>query len=777
MDFYFTDRKFNLLGVASTDGSTDISLANEEDKLSIEDSVRTLAGSLFYGPESRKQAESMSALGNYVLYKDESGRSVWTTIMEINNDPLAGECVFLAEDAGVDLINELVGPYTADKAYPIASYISRFTADSGFKIGVNEISNLSRKLEWESEESTALARILSVATQFDNAELEFRFEVNGLEVVERYIDIFKKRGKDERVTLYVDKDINRITTSGNIYDLGTSLVGIGGTPEGQDNPITLKGYKYTDKTGRYVLGSDGIMRDTVAVQKRSRLLSNDNPAPKSSHIQRRKTYETTDQKTLCDDVLRDLKKMAEVELNYEAEIVSLPYGVKIGDTIYLVDEQGELYLSARVLELVRCYSEDRYLATLGNYLIKDSGVDVNLQELADKLKDQIKPGDTYYPWTRYADDANGTGMSSVPDGKTYMATVYRKNDPIASDNPEDYAGLWVKIKGEDGEAGQTPVVHPAWSWSPDGTDRFTTVYPRENVLSNSRTMYINTNNGSSFPISSEILVENGEQFVRVRRINLELNDRTFSVFNTIPYPQLLESISNKKVEFSCMARASKEINISMMAYMLNPNKNFESHSKLEKITTEWTQISTIENLPDGLSSNTLFRFIPSNCHPSNLADFYVDYKNWKIAIVDDNGDKTTIYTPAPSEDPLNAYPLYEGTYTDYSDIASTNPSDYTWRRIKGEDGQSPYDVDIISTNGLLFKNGIIQTTLTAVVYRGEENVTEQLDANQFRWTKINADGSLDKTWNTIHAGGAKTITVTSEDIYRRATFNCDIVEI
>ena len=465
MDFYFTDRKFNLLGVASTEGSTDISLANEEDKLSIEDSVRTLAGSLFYGPESRSKAESMSALGNYVLYKDESGRSVWTTIMEINNDPLAGECVFLAEDAGVDLINELVGPYTADKAYPIASYISRFTADSGFKIGVNEISNLSRKLEWESDESTALARILSVATQFDNAELEFRFEVNGLQVVERYIDIFKKRGKDERVTLYADKDINRITTSGNLYELGTSLKGTGGTPEGKDTPINLKGYKYTDPNGRYVLGSDGIMRDTVAVQKWSRLLSNDNPTPTSSHIQRLKTYETTDQKTLCDNVLRDLKKMAEVELNYEAEIVSLPYGVKIGDTIYLVDEQGELYLSARVLELVRCYSEDRYLATLGNYLIKDSGVDVNLQEIADKLKDQIKPGDTYYPWTRYADDDQGNGMSSVPDGKAYMATIHRKNDPIASDNPEDYAGQWVKVKGDEGTPGTSPIITP----NDDGT--------------------------------------------------------------------------------------------------------------------------------------------------------------------------------------------------------------------------------------------------------------------------------------------------------------------
>lgn len=740
MDFYFTDRKFNLLGVASTDGSADISLANEEDKLSIEDSVRTLTGSLFYGPESRKQAEAMSALGNYVLYKDESGRSVWTTIMEINNDPLAGECVFLAEDAGVDLINELVGPYNADKAYPIASYISRFTADSGFRIGINEISNLSRKLEWESEESTALARILSVATQFDNAELEFRFEVNGLEVVERYIDIFKRRGKDERVTLYVDKDINRITTSGNLYDLGTSLYGIGGTPEGKDNPITLKGYKYTDKTGRYVLGSDGIMRDTVAVQKWSRLLSNDNPAPKSSHIQRRKTYETTDQKTLCDDVLRDLKKMAEVELNYEAEIVSLPYGVKIGDTIYLVDEQGELYLSARVLELVRCYSEDRYLATLGNYLIKDSGVDVNLQELADKLKDQIKPGDTYYPWTRYADDVNGTGMSSVPDGKTYMATVYRKNDPIASDNPEDYAGQWVKIKGDDGEAGQTPVVHPAWSWSPDGTDRFTTVYPALNYVLKSKDGYTATGNGNSNQYPAGIS-------------NIPLDSDILGKEATIQYKL---TISNYE--------SGNFVDLKL-GYATGVWSSFGGNTKISGNGTwlvPWKGI--LPPLRESGVSKVDFN--------TNLkADILIEELRFNA------GNLYQDWYPSPSEDYANAYPLYEGTYTDYSDIASTNPSDYTWRRIKGEDGQSPYDVDIISTNGLLFKNGVIQTTLTAIVYRGEDNVTEQLDANQFKWTKINADGSLDKTWNTIHAGGTKSITVTSEDIYRRATFNCDIVEI
>lgn len=93
------------------------------------------------------------------------------------------------------------------------------------------------------------------------------------------------------------------------------------------------------------------------------------------------------------------------------------------------------------------------------------------------------------------------------------------------------------------------------------------------------------------------------------------------------------------------------------------------------------------------------------------------------------------------------------------------------------DGVSPYRVEILSENGLIFKNGVVQTTLSAIVYKGADDVTNVLDANQFRWKKINYDGTLDTAWNSIHAGGTKTITITSEDIYKRATFNCEIQEI
>lgn len=460
MYFYFTDRKFNLLGIASDDRRTKIRMTGVKDSLSIKRATRLFDGNIEFNRSSANTVKDMAMAGNYILYRDSRGKNVWLTIMEFEHNPAKGAHYFSAEDAGMDLINETVPAYKADKAYPIAYYINKFTADSGFEIGINEISDLTRTLTWESESSTALARIISVATQFDNAEIDFSFEIEGLQVTKKYINIYKKRGSDKRVTLNVDYDINNIITKGNIYNLFTSVYATGGTPQGKDNPINLKGYKYTDPNGRFVLGSDGIMRDTVAVQKWSRLLSNDNPNPKSSHIQRVLSFETTSQKVLCDTVIRQLEQNSEIYFDYEVDLAKLPNNTEIGDTIYLADEFGELYLSARVLEINQEYSSRKYTATLGDYVIQDSGISSELQDLANKLQNSVP-----YIWTRYADDDQGNGMTANPAGKVYMANKTVKGIETPSDDPDDYTGLWVKIKGDEGTPGTSPIVTP----NEDGT--------------------------------------------------------------------------------------------------------------------------------------------------------------------------------------------------------------------------------------------------------------------------------------------------------------------
>ena len=463
MYFYFTDRKFNLLGIASDDRRTKIRMTGVKDSLSIKRATRLFDGNIEFNRSSANTVKDMAMAGNYILYRDSRGKNVWLTIMEFEHNPAKGAHYFSAEDAGMDLINETVPAYKADKAYPIAYYINKFTADSGFELGINEISDLTRTLTWESESSTSLARIISVATQFDNAELDFSFEVEGLEVTRKLINIYKKRGSNKRVTLNVDYDINNIITKGNIYNLFTSAYATGGTPQGKDEPINLKGYKYTDPSGRFVLGTDGVMRDTVAVRKWSRLLSKDNPNPKSSHIQRVLSFETTSQKVLCDTVVRQLEQNSEIYFDYEVDLAKLPDNTEIGDTIYLADEFGELYLSARVLEINQEYSSRKYTAVLGDYVIQDSGISSELQDLANKLQNSVP-----YIWTRYADDDQGTGMTAEPAGKSYMANKTVKGIETPSDDPADYTGLWVKIKGDDGSDGEKGEPGPPGADGQDG---------------------------------------------------------------------------------------------------------------------------------------------------------------------------------------------------------------------------------------------------------------------------------------------------------------------
>ena len=87
-----------------------------------------------------------------------------------------------------------------------------------------------------------------------------------------------------------------------------------------------------------------------------------------------------------------------------------------------------------------------------------------------------------------------------------------------------------------------------------------------------------------------------------------------------------------------------------------------------------------------------------------------------------------------------------------------------------------YQVDIISTNGNIFKNGEISTTLMARVYHGAEDMTDTIDVNRFKWTRISSNTESDTAWNTSHFGGTKQIVVTQTDVYMRATFNCDILD-
>lgn len=94
----------------------------------------------------------------------------------------------------------------------------------------------------------------------------------------------------------------------------------------------------------------------------------------------------------------------------------------------------------------------------------------------------------------------------------------------------------------------------------------------------------------------------------------------------------------------------------------------------------------------------------------------------------------------------------------------------------GVDGEDSYSVEIVSSKGNIFKNGEISTTLKAEVYRGANNVTNQINATKFLWTRSSKDEEGDTAWNLLNSTGKKEVIITSEDVYVRATFSCQIQE-
>lgn len=97
-------------------------------------------------------------------------------------------------------------------------------------------------------------------------------------------------------------------------------------------------------------------------------------------------------------------------------------------------------------------------------------------------------------------------------------------------------------------------------------------------------------------------------------------------------------------------------------------------------------------------------------------------------------------------------------------------------RIDEINAKKMYRLVISSSNGNIFKNNQIQTTLFATVYSWDDNITDTLDANQFIWTRVSEDSEGDKLWNQAHFGGTKSIEISSNDVHVRATFFCNLID-
>jgi len=229
------------------------------------------------------------------------------------------------------------------------------------------------------------------------------------------------------------------------------------------NPMSLNPASYiwspvsgTDATALNLVGyipaetdddiyiENGIVKSREALKKWGRFTVTPN---RTEHIVRPFSYSTVDYDELYKETVKELKKRREPEVTYEVELLYIPDGVSIGDTVYIVDPEGALYLSSRLLKIERSYCNNEITATLGDYKIETSGIDDRIQKLREQVNKQLENIKTY-TWIVYADSSTGENMSTDSKDRKWMGIATNRLDPIP-DLTNPYIYTWSKIKAKE----------------------------------------------------------------------------------------------------------------------------------------------------------------------------------------------------------------------------------------------------------------------------------------------------------------------------------------
>lgn len=241
--------------------------------------------------------------------------------------------------------------------------------------------------------------------------------------------------------------------------------------------------------------------------------------------------------------------------------------------------------------------------------------------------------------------------------------------------------------------GKTPYFHTAYSWSKDGTDRFTTIYPQDNKLENTQNPSVTKPvqlKGSRTSSTETVTMENGitRQEKKVDKTGefyyrfMNTADNNLSAVDLTPgetYHFGLDLRAELAEGDYITWRAQYKTATSSWINMDNWGASF---SKIEGVTSEFQRFERELTIPE--DATTLYFsyqvYSPNSTSPS--VGTVVEFKNAKFAL-----DSASPYTPSPEEDLANAYPTYLGTYSSFEEEGSLSPYDYTWSLIKGSDGK------------------------------------------------------------------------------------------
>lgn len=448
------------------------------------------------------------------------GKSFLFNVMQVEEDEQTIKCY--CENLNLELINEITNPYKATKDMSFAEYCEAMGLlnYTHLSIGINEISDYKRTLEWEGQE-TKLARLLSLAKRFD-AEIEFDTQLNTDSTIKKFsINVYHENDDNYQgvgrirndIQLKYGKNINSITRKVDKTGIFNLIKPTGkrrvknNKDEEVEEVVTISGldeWKKYNKDGIcefYQIGA--YLVAPISMQLYPSTFTN-STGELDQYTRKDFSYDTDNPKELRRLAYNELKKHCYPAITYEVDGF---VDVEIGDTVKIHDAGFNplLVVQARVTEQKISFSNPASNKTVfSNFKAFENQLSDGIQEALERLFEQSKPytiklstsngiifknnsGETIITPTLYKggklisagvtwrwslNDTITTGMTYTVRGQDITNTVtltigaYISNDRVAVDQ----ISLVNVSDGRIGAPGKSTHMHFAFSEKPDGSD-------------------------------------------------------------------------------------------------------------------------------------------------------------------------------------------------------------------------------------------------------------------------------------------------------------------
>lgn len=329
-------------------------------------------------------------------------------------------------NTNLELAMESAQSRKADKPQNIAWYLKELDllGNAGLEIGINEISDKTRTITFESQNSTKLEQLHSLMNQFD-AEFVFRTELNRDGTLKKFIiDIYQQPDENHHgigkvrgdVILYYQNGLKGVQVASDKTQLFNAgyFVGQEGT--------NLESVEFEEKNERgqvefYSKKGSPMVYAPLSMEKYPSTL-------KDGDTDRwtRKDFETEykDVNALKAYALRTIKQYAYPLLTYTVDIQSSFIenykDINLGDTVKIINNnfRGGLTLEARVSEMVISFDMPlNNSVVFSNYRKIVNKPSDSLQQRIDEIAARALPYRVEITTTNGTAFKNGVGRSTV----------------------------------------------------------------------------------------------------------------------------------------------------------------------------------------------------------------------------------------------------------------------------------------------------------------------------------------------------------------------------